>query len=511
MSITMSWCEACNAGSLEGDPEIAPCDSCGRNIHEHCLVDWDGETKWEEYDFPAIYCPFCTGKQRSSYDKGFEAGFQEACKALIQPEGDSHSVSEISVSEFSQLHKLTHEIAKALACTKSWLCFDALKPLPHETWEDVFPVEASKAISAYQGGLLSLSSLKETGEKQISYLSACESSLNLSGLTSLPGSSAHFLGKHKGDLTLGLEDLSEEEAKELSCKKGALILTGVKSVTPKVARFFEGFEGSLRIGLTQIQPEIASNLSKIKGEFLGLDRVEEVDTASAHELSSFNGHLYLGLKKIDKDIAAELGHAHGGLTISSLEALSKESASHLVKRSGSLELSGLTEISTDVARILAQNKGDVSLGGLGSISEDAALEFSRHKHSLYLYGLTDLSDKSAEHLSAHRTLSTDSVLFLSLALPRESLFELLSYHEGTLMLGIGARPFSFRREDSRTIEPKEAEFLLKHKGKVIVRWVDALKSSVVQILKTCPSIEGIDYDSIHILKETSKELKRRNA
>jgi len=504
MSITMSWCEACDAGSLEGDPEISQCDSCCRSIHEHCLVDWDGETKWEEDDFPAIYCPFCTGKQRSSYDKGFEAGFQEACKALIQPESDS-------VSEFSQLHKLTHEIAKALACTKGWLCFDALKPLSHETWEDVFPVEASKAISAYQGALLSLSSLKETGEKQISYLSACQASLNLSGITSLLGSSAHFLGKHKGDLTLGLEDLSEENAKGLSCMKGTLTLAGVKSVTPKVARFFEGFEGSLKIGLTKIHPEIASSLSKIKGKSLELDQVEEVDTASAHELSSFNGHLYLGLKKIDKDVAAKLGHANGGLTISSLEALSEESASHLIKRSGSLELNGLTAISADVAKILAQNEGDVSLGGLKSISENAALEFSKHRHSLYLYGLTDLSDKSAEHLSAHRALSSDNVLFLSLALPRESLFELLSKHEGTLMLGIGARPFSFRREDSCTIEPKEAEFLLKHKGKVTVRWVDALKKSVIQILRTCPSIEGIDYEAIGILKENSKELKRKNA
>jgi hypothetical protein len=470
-------------------------------------VNWDGEKTWDGYEFPSIHCPFCTGNQRSTYDKGFESGFQEACKAIVPPGSGPDSFNG-----FNRLHKITREIAQAVAATKSWLSFDGLKPLPHETWQDCFPVEASEAFLTYQGEYLDLSSLKETGEKQLRNISECRAAdLNLAGLTLLPGNSADFLGNHKGNLTLGLEDLSEKDAKGLSKKRGGLRLPHLKEITPEAASHFKGFSGSLSLGISRIDPQTAGSLSKIKGSRLQLESLDKIDTSSAKELGSFNGSLCLGLKEISDAVATGLGCGSGDLILDSLELLSQTVATLFVKRSGALSLSGLKDISLDVARTLAQNKGEISLGGLEFISEDIALEFSKHRYTLRLYGLVDLSDRSAEYLAAHRAGGDEDLLFLGLPNPRESLFKSFSKHEGNLMLGIGARPFSFRKEDSHTIEPKEAEWLTKHKGKVTIRWVDALKPSVINILKACPTIEGIDYDSIEVLKETSKELKRKGA
>ena len=247
----------------------------------------------------------------------------------------------------------------------------------------------------------------------------------------------------------------------------------------------------------------------LKGGGLWLSALKEIDAPSACELGSLNGDLHLGLKEISNEVAAGLGCGTGNLNLNSIESLSQDAAVHLIKRSGAPSLDGLTNVSLDVVKILAQKKGELSLGGLISIGDDAALELSKLRSTLRLHGLEDLSDKAAEHLSSHRVSNSDDLLFLSIPKPRESLFEIFSKHEGNLMLGIGSRPFSFRKEDTRTIEPKEAEWITKHKGKVTIQWVDALKDSALQILKVCPSIEGVDYNSIEILKETSKELKRK--
>jgi len=468
-------------------------------------VDWDGEKAWVGYEFPAKYCPFCTGKQRSPYDQGFEVGFKEACKALIPPGSGSDSFND-----FEKLHQITPEIAKAVASTKAALSFSGLRPLPHESWEDCFSVEASAPFSTFKGDFLDLSTLEKTGEKQLKNLSTC-GDLNLAGLTLLPGESALVLGNHKGMLTLGLENLSAKDGEGLSKKKGGLRLLELKVLDPKVARLFEGFEGCLDLGIISISPKTATSLSKIKGNSLNLGRLKEIDSSSAHELGSYQGSLSLGLKKINDSSAEGLGRGNGSLSLDSLESLSEVSASHLIKRSGTLGFGGLRNICLNVAKLLAQNKGELNLGGLESISEDIGLELSKHTYTLRLYGLVDLSDKTVAFLAKHRVKTSDGLLFLSLPNPRQSSFELLSRHEGNLVLGIGPRPFTFRVEDSSTIEPNEAEWLARHKGKVTVRWVDALKPSAIKILKDCPTIEGIDYDSVGILKEDSKQIERRKA
>lgn len=238
--------------------------------------------------------------------------------------------------------------------------------------------------------------------------------LSLNGLTELSPAVAAVLARHKldddwiGDLRLnGLKTLSPEAAEALAAHRGNVQLDTLEKLdSVPLAQKLARQKGELRLGLTQLSPAIAAELAKHRGfdtsnskrrgridgaaSVLRLDNIESLSPETAEALAVHEGVLVLnGLVSIDPAVAA---------------ALAKRIGNRSNNRTGTLVLNGLPAISSEAAAALAAFPGELVLKGITELSPEAAMALATHRGRLHLTGLAGVSPKVRAALQAHKNV-----------------------------------------------------------------------------------------------------------
>ena len=176
--------------------------------------------------------------------------------------------------------------------------------------------------------------------------------------------------------------ITAEKARELAASEPILTLSRVKTVSQ----------------------EVAENLvSNERGFMLSLPAVEELDIATARELSRFKGRLRLwGVPRITPDVARVFAENMAGedLDLSGLSDCSIEVAEILATTKTPALWLGLREIDVPLARALVPLRGHLIFPDLETLSPEAAAELAKHKGPLNL-GRAKLSKEAATALLAH--------------------------------------------------------------------------------------------------------------
>lgn len=237
--------------------------------------------------------------------------------------------------------------------------------------------------------------------------------LSLNGLTELAPDVAAVLAKHKldndwiGDLRLnGLKTLSPEAAQALAAHCGNVRLDSLERLdSVPLAQKLARQKGELRLGLRELSPAIATELTKHRGfdsnnsksnprgrvdgaaSVLRLDNIESLSPETAEALAAHEGVLVLnGLVSLDPAVAA---------------SLAKRTGSSKTKRSGTLVLNGLPKISTEAAAALAAFPGEIVLKAITELSPETAAALAKHKGRLHLTGLVKPGPKTLAALKSH--------------------------------------------------------------------------------------------------------------
>lgn len=238
------------------------------------------------------------------------------------------------------LSEISLEVMQIFLSHKAGLELDGISTLP---------LEVAKIMAAYPADL-SLGGLKTipvaVAEALIDPDVVREGgTIRLDGLQSLDASSAQFLARYPGHLSLGLLKLEGDVAKALAAHQGGQLVLA---------------------SLLEIDAESASELSQHKGGRLVFDSVSKIDGLVAQNLSKYKGDLYLiGLLDIDLEVAQAFGQHEGDLKLDGLKRINSSVAPYLFKHKGSLYLNGVEEIDLPTAEALVQaNLADVRLYGL---------------------------------------------------------------------------------------------------------------------------------------------------
>lgn len=237
--------------------------------------------------------------------------------------------------------------------------------------------------------------------------------LSLNGLTELSPAVAAVLAKHEldndwvGDLRLnGLKTLSPEAAQALAGHRGNVRLDSLESLdSVPLAQKLARQKGELRLGLRQLSPAIAAELAKHRGfdsnnsksnprgridgaaSVLRLDNIESLSPETAEALAAHEGVLVLnGLVSLDPAVAA---------------SLAKRTGSSKTKRTGALVLNGLPALSTDAAAALAAFPGEIVLKAITELSPETAAALAKHKGRLHLTGLVKPIPETLAALKSH--------------------------------------------------------------------------------------------------------------
>ncbi len=462
MSITISWCEVCDDGSLEGDPPFSYCRECGFSFHAHCAVDCDegdDEDESEDEEVSSERCPKCQGQYLDPHSKGFAEGYCQALTAsnvraltlelaipLLNLEEHAGVVLDLpTICEFEDL-VISHPYLGGLSQKK----FRVRTFVEDERLEDVTekltPEIVEEAISSYLG---------------------FAESIDLSGYYLATKGALDPLKKSIFRIQLGIshdwEDMMEgkltvEDVEESSLAETLGILPGDTIVEVNGVKVDEDHPALAEDGYLFGDPFLAEHTLSIsrEGELLniaiGEDHAErpmiELDIVlsedNAEELIAIAskkhnrwGELTSGyivqpnLLKIDGRLAELLSNYEGQLSLDGLTELSDAVAEALSRHQGHLSLDGLTGFSDAAAESLSRHEGHVSLRGLRELSNVATEALSKGKSGVCLDGLTELSDAAAESLSKH-----EGDLFLNgLTELSEAAAESLSRHQGDVSLG----------------------------------------------------------------------------
>jgi len=164
-------------------------------------------------------------------------------------------------------------------------------------------------------------------------------------------------------------------------------------------------KGELRLGLRELSPAIATELAKHRGfdsnnsksnprgrvdgaaSVLRFDNIESLSPETAEALAAHEGVLVLnGLVSLDPAVAA---------------SLAKRTGSSKTKRTGTLVLNGLPEISTEAAAALAAFTGEIVLKAITELSPETAAALAKHKGRLHLTGLVRTGPETLVALKSH--------------------------------------------------------------------------------------------------------------
>jgi hypothetical protein len=274
MSITISWCDVCGDGSLEGDPEQTCCISCGQSFHVHCASDRKGLREYFEAeeeivgegdemeyvdrgDCPAEFCPRCQGVWEDPKVKEFSNGYTFSLLVATPSEIDAQGNEKKILKGELLLHLI------------EW-----------------FSNEDSKVLIP-----LDLSGFTEADEEAYKLLEGHYGNVDLRDIATLTDGQIEMLSKIHGELVLGVTELSLPAWESLSNRQKETSIRGVESMSVEAAKLFVGKKVDLRIGLTGLTPELVELLGKGEGmiSFPDVNHISEevVDALVKTERSIF--------------------------------------------------------------------------------------------------------------------------------------------------------------------------------------------------------------------------------
>ena len=297
MSLTISWCDACSDGSLEGFPPLRPCRACGRVIHIHCLVlegEWE-RVSWDD-GIPPEACPFCSSQHIHLQDFYFIWGYtrgleradvkrltlkliepllkfkranldlqfitqvdEDAAKALCRQKGNvvlgqaDKSILEI----LKQRDGHVSEMVLTLALAEKFLEDNASVDLfEFYTIED----QAAEALCKAKDTLW-LDGLTTLTDASAASLAKCDFEISMGGLTTLSDTAAAALAKHRIELHLGVTSLSDAAAAALAKSESALVFSMLPTLSDTAAEALAKHSGDLFLGIVALSDAAAAALA----------------------------------------------------------------------------------------------------------------------------------------------------------------------------------------------------------------------------------------------------------
>ncbi|MDA7658341.1 PDZ domain-containing protein [Akkermansiaceae bacterium] len=518
MSITISWCEVCDDGSLEGDPPFSYCRECGFGFHAHCAVECDEDDEDDDGEVSSERCPKCQGKHIDPHSKGFAEGYCQALTAsnvrvltvelaipLLNLEEHTGIVLDLpTICEFEDL-VISHPHLGGLSQKK----FRVRTFIEDERLEDVTerltPEIVEEAISSYLG---------------------FAESIDLSGYYLATKGALDSLKKSIFRIQLGIsydwEDIMEgkltvEDVEESSLAETLGILPGDIIVGVNGVKVDEDHPALAEDGYLFGDPFLAEHTLSIsrEGELLdiaiGEDHAERPHIELDVVLNEDNREELVAIASKKHNRWGEL--TSGAIVQPNLLKIDSRLAESVSKHKGMLLFSGLTELSDAAAESLSRHKGDLSLDALSELSDAAAESLSKHKGKLNLAGLTELSDAAAGSLSTHKGgLNLCGLTELS-----EAAGESLSSYEGDLDLGLKkltqtSLVSKLSRQDDlwldRLTELPDwvAEIFSGHQGDLWLNGVTALSDAAADSLSRHKGIVALGLTSIS--ESTAESLSK---
>jgi len=242
MSLTISWCDVCGDGSLEGDPEQTRCVSCGQSFHVHCAVNSDGLTEFfdteeenegcvDRGDCPMEFCPRCQGVWQDPKVKEFANGYL--------------------VSLFHSTPFDVDEEGNEKRLLKGSLLLPLLEWFSGEDTKLLIPLD--------------LSGFTDADEEVYKLLDGHQGDVDLRDVSTLSDDQIDKLSRVCGDITLGVSQLSLAAWDSLAKRERETGISAVKSMSPEVAKTLSGKNIDIRIGLSELTPELVEVLMKGEG------------------------------------------------------------------------------------------------------------------------------------------------------------------------------------------------------------------------------------------------------
>ena len=285
-------------------------------------------------------------------------------------------------------------------------------------------------VHSIDGGFANFDALTTLTPEVAEVLVKHEGALSFNGLTELSPETAAVLAKHapgKGngpvvgdaDLRLnGLKSLSPKAAEALAAHPGKVLLYSLENLDSiPLAQKLARQRGELRLGVRELSPTIAAELAKHRGtdpvqmrngvifrrqddaaSVLRIDNIAALTPEAAEALAAHEGVLVLNdVSSLSPAVAASLAKRVGN-------SQAVRANGSTAKRTGTLVLNGLETLSTESAAALSAFTGELVLKAITELPPATAAALAKHQGRLHLTGLTTLSPETHTALQAHKNL-----------------------------------------------------------------------------------------------------------